>query len=346
VPGGYSVSVTGDGAEDGAVTDERGMPAEQRLYDAVTQWDSGTGFGSSDVIDAACQALVDGLDSPTLRELAGASPRDRWADVRELFDRTLDELGIPRAGTVPTGCAVAAGGGVVRRAGVDELRLAVVPVPDDAGGGFEVQVYVNGTEMTSAGAGLGMDPYDLIIGTNRLLAAPQPHSVPIARCDCGEYGCGSTDVLIVSDRDLVHWDWLKEVPMARGVSFAADRYAAEIERAGSDHSWETAERTAGRLVLTHLDRESLLSHGLVVSWVGNFYRDPSLFRVALLLDDGYQIFVDTPWRDRSPEELADDVCARLGRGPGKWRASWQPVKLSRPGRPAIARWSWRRERSR
>lgn len=137
----------------------------------------------------------------------------------------------------------------------------MVATPDDAGGGFQVEVYVNGTEMTSVGAGLGMDPYDVFIPTNRLLTTPEPHTVPIARCSCGVYGCGSTDVVIIGDGDMVHWDWLIEVPMARGVSFAADLYCAEVERVVGDRSWETAERTAGRLVLTHLDREALLSQG-------------------------------------------------------------------------------------
>ncbi|MEU4241720.1 hypothetical protein [Actinoplanes sp. NPDC026619] len=328
------------------MTDDRSLPAEQRLYDAVARWNPDTGNGMPDLIDAACQALVEDLDSPALRELAGASPRDRSADVGALADGALDELGIPRPGTVPPGYVVAAGGGVARRAVIDTLRLAVAPAPAEAGGGFQVEVYVNGTEMTSAGAGLGMDPYDLIVATDRLRATPQPHTVPIARCRCGVYGCGSTDVVIVSDGDLVHWDWLIEVPMARGVSFAADRYSAEVERVGADHSWETAERTAGRLVRTHLDREALQSHGLAVSWVANDYRDPRVFRVALKLHDDYQIFVDTPWRDRSPEELADEVRDVLGRHPAEWRASWHAIKPSLPGPPPIAPRSWKREQFR
>jgi hypothetical protein len=80
------------------------------------------------------------------------------------------------------------------------------------------------------------------------------------------YGCGSTDVTITRDGDLVHWDWLIEVPMTRGVSFAASPYDAEIERVAGDHSWQTAERTAGRLVLTQLDRGALRSHGRGRSW--------------------------------------------------------------------------------
>lgn len=332
--------------DDVAVTENDGASAEQRLYDAVARWVPDMGYGMSDVIDAACLALIDGLDSPTLRELAGASPRDSSWDVRELASRTLDELRIPLPGSVPAGHMVAVGGGVTRRSGIDVLRLAVVSASVDVGGGFQVEVYVNDAEMTSAGAGLGMDPYDVLIPTNRLVATPGPHTVPIARCGCGVYGCGSTDVTITGDGDLVHWDWLIEVPMNRGVSFSAVQYDAEVERVASDHRWETAERTAGRLVLTHVDHAALLAHGLAVTWVANDYRDPEQFRVALQLGDDYQIFLDTPWRDLSPEELADRVCEILARGPGKWRASWHAVKPTIPGPPIIARRSWRQEQFR
>jgi hypothetical protein len=262
-----------------------------------------------------------------------------------LQDAVADELAIPEPGTMPAGFAVAAGGGVVRRTEIDSLRLAVVPALADAGGGFQVQVYVNDAEMTSAGAGLGMDPYDLLIPVNRLLAAPEPHTVPIARCECGEYGCGSTDVTIARDGDLVHWAWSIEVPMSRGVSFAADQYDAEVARVAGDHSWETDERTASRLVRTHLDGEALKAHGLVVSWVANDHRDPELFRVALLSADDYQIFVNVPWGGRSPTELADEVCETLARGPGEWQATWYATRPTSVGPPAIARRSWWPEQS-
>ena len=62
-----------------------------------------------------------------------------------------------------------------------------------ADGAFQLLVYVSDVEMTSAGAGLGMDPYDVIIP--------------------------------------------------------------------ADHSWETPERTAGRLILTQIDRKHLLGYG-------------------------------------------------------------------------------------
>ncbi|MHB0914899.1 MAG: hypothetical protein ACYC4M_04345 [Thermoleophilia bacterium] len=47
----------------------------------------------SDLIDAATDALVEGLDTPSLRILAGLAEAD-GAEVKKMFDRSLDELNI------------------------------------------------------------------------------------------------------------------------------------------------------------------------------------------------------------------------------------------------------------
>jgi hypothetical protein len=294
------------------------------------------------VIDAACAALVGGLDSPALRELAGASAADPSSDVRELVARSLAELSIPEVGTVAVGHVAAAGGGTARTRYVDVLRLQVVPVPERAGD-FQVQVFVNGVEMTAAGAGLGMDPYDLLVPDNRLVAASEPRTVPIARCECGVYGCAATDVTISRDTDRVCWQWLVEVPMSRAACFAAVDYDAEVARVAADHSWETPDRTAGRLVLANADRQRLHGHGLKLSWVGNHHRDPGYFRTALQDGGDYQIFVDVPWLDRGPGELAGEVCAMLARHPHQWPATWHPIEPTLTGPPDIAGRSWQRE---
>ncbi|MBM7787428.1 hypothetical protein [Tenggerimyces flavus] len=60
--------------------------------------------------------------------------------------------------------------------------------------------------------------------------------------------------------------------------------------------------------------------------------------------DGYQIFVDTPWLGRGPEELARDVCTTLARPPGEWRASWHAIRPEIDTPPVIAGASWERYR--
>lgn len=72
--------------------------AQRAFADAAVFWrlgpEAGAGAATSDLIDAATQALVDGLDSPTLRQLAGESPRESWFVLNPMVERTLEELGI------------------------------------------------------------------------------------------------------------------------------------------------------------------------------------------------------------------------------------------------------------
>ena len=164
------------------VVDDADSSAEQRLHDAAKRWTANTRYGPADLIRAAGQALVDGLDSPALRELAGASANDSSHDVARLLAAAFEELRIPEPGTVPLGYAVGAGG------------------------------------------------------------------------------------------------------------------------------------------------------------------DPQVFTVALHVDDDYQVFVDTPWRGRSPEELAREVCHTLAQPPQTWRASWLAIQPRLTNRPGIAGRDWRRYR--
>lgn len=79
-------------------------------------------------------------------------------------------------------------------------RISFSVLPTDGGGSdFQVCVHVDGVELTSTAAGLGMDPRDLLVGGAGLGATPEPRTPSIARCTCGIYGCGSTDVTIMRE---------------------------------------------------------------------------------------------------------------------------------------------------
>lgn len=190
----------------------------------------------------------------------------------------------------------------------DVLRLEIAPEDMD---GFQVLVYVGDVEITSAGAGIGMDPYALLIPDNRLVATWELTTIPIARCECGELGCGRTDVTIVRNSDKIRWGWSHDRPMRREAVFDPEQYDREIARAASDFSWETPVRTAGRLVLTGVDRVALAEKGLRIDWVANDYRDPEVFRVCLRDRRDRQSFVDTLWQGRTPEALAQEVIATV-----------------------------------
>lgn len=322
---------------------ENETSAEQRLYDAASRWSDSPGFDTKDLIDGAVQALVDDLDSPSLRELAGASPSDRTDEIQSLLDATLDELNIPRPGGVDPWKRIMSGGRIFSRLPKESIRFEVASAGHDVSG-HQLLVFVDGVEMTSKGAGMGMDPFDVLIPRNRLVATQEPHRVPIARCECGEYGCGSTDVNIVRDGDVIHWDWLIDVPMRHGVTFNADQYDAEVARIGSDRTWERPQDTTARLVLVGADRDRLAKQGLRVCWAASDYRDPSQFVVSFMTTDNqFQVFLRVDRGGKSPDVVAADVLALLQKAPSRWPATFHSIQPKVTSRPTMAGWRWKRE---
>lgn len=93
-------------SEDGLMKRPR---IEDALVDAVALWEVSPASGAAEAIDTATEALVRGLDSPSLRELAGASPRESYWALRPLVQETLSELGISYPGPRDTDVQVAAG---------------------------------------------------------------------------------------------------------------------------------------------------------------------------------------------------------------------------------------------
>ncbi len=67
--------------------------ATARFCGAVDLWRL-SAANTGEVIDAAVACLVAGVDSPTLRELAGASPRDSQFELEPMIECTLQELGL------------------------------------------------------------------------------------------------------------------------------------------------------------------------------------------------------------------------------------------------------------
>lgn len=63
------------------------------LVDAVHIWRVTPG-SVGEVIDAATECLVVGVDSPLLRELAGVSPNGSPFALKQLIEDTMDELGL------------------------------------------------------------------------------------------------------------------------------------------------------------------------------------------------------------------------------------------------------------
>lgn len=329
--------------------DEVASP-EQRLYDAATRWAPDPHWGGPQaVIDAAVECLVAGLDSPHLRELAGASPSDRADEIEPLLDAALDELGIPRPGQMSPWRRLSSGGHAYSRSARDRARFEIRPIA--GGDGHELLVYLNDVEVTRQGAGLGMNPFAVLVPDNLLVATDQPRQVAIARCECGEVGCGSTIVTIVRDGDVVHWDAADLPALGGGATFRAEEYDAEVTRIAADHGWERPEDTAARLVLVGADRTHLAEHGLRLDWVARDFRDHDRLLVALFTgsedwesaDPAHQVFLRFPRAGLAPEEVAAAVLDVLRRHPAEWSATWHLVKPGVEAPPPMAGPAWTRE---
>lgn len=316
---------------------------EQRLYDAACRWSDAPGYDAKDLIAGAVQALVDGLDSPALAELAGASATDRSDEIQSLLTDSLDQLKIPGPACVDPWNRVMSGGRSFSRLPMESLRFEVVPAGEEVGG-HQLLIYVDGVEMTSRGAGMGMDPFDVLVPENRLQATPSSRRTPVARCNCGTYGCGVTDVDIVRDAEVVHWDWLHEVPMQHGITFKAQQYDAEVARIAADHTWERPQDTTARLVLEGADHLALAARGLGISWATADHRDSSLFVIALITtDDKFQVFVRVPREGKTSRAVADDLLDLLRRSPARWPATFHAIQPTMTSRPSMAGWLWKRE---
>jgi hypothetical protein len=73
--------------------------ARDAFLGALVIWTRNDHTHGQDVVDAACEALVEGLDSPALRDLAGLYPDTPHEILRLTAENAVTELGI----TLPVG---------------------------------------------------------------------------------------------------------------------------------------------------------------------------------------------------------------------------------------------------
>lgn len=162
---------------------------------------------------------------------------------------------------------------------------------------------------------MGMDPDELLIEPCPLGALSAPHIAVIGRCNCGVTGCGSVAVEICREGNLVTW---KSSDSHLLVSFIAEQYDTEIERALRDFSWETPDRTAARLIAKAIDRDILRSRGLEFEFASGRCREGRM-TVALRGRPGTgQVLVDLPWDGKSAEGIANEFRLLLITAPESW----------------------------
>jgi len=194
---------------------------------------------------------------------------------------------------------------------------------------LRVIVRIDGADVSRADGNGGPDPWHVLVPVNRFVATGEVTTATIACCPgCGP-ACFAVEARIRRDGDVVRWEW-----GGRTTVFDAAAYDAEVARAGAEYGWETAERRAGRLILTGL----ALPPGIV----GVRASTDRAGRLEVWLEepDEYQIFVALPWDEQRPDESAAEIRAVLAGPAGRWPARWHAVRAGQDGRPPYAGDSW------
>ncbi|HSN10952.1 MAG TPA: hypothetical protein VLS51_02445, partial [Propionibacteriaceae bacterium] len=210
-------------------------PAENDLYEAAALWWNRP-RDLPHLVDAACVALVEGLDGEALAELAGMSSVESVVTTRDVVARVFDELGLvwpPSEDSLPE---FRYG---LQRGPVSTLSLSVERADTEWFVAEPiVQITIDDENWTARAGRSGMHPDDLFRPVN-LLEAGAPRVVPISRSnECGLLGCGGVSIRVARDGDRVVWEWLDNGAFTHRHSFAADAYDAEVARAAADRSWD------------------------------------------------------------------------------------------------------------
>lgn len=200
------------------------------------------------------------------------------------------------------------------------ISFQVVPSPET--NDHEVKIFVDGRDFIAQHWPdmMGMDPDD-ILSYRKLSPRTDPHEATVVRCGCGVVGCGSASVRISFEGNQVLWDnWQgdKGEPPAETLAFDRNQYMRALEDAVQDHSWETPDRTAARILASMVDHDALTTNSLKYQWASGRVRDDAL-TISLRGPKGcHQILVHVPWNRQSPEEIALEAADLLKTDPNRW----------------------------
>lgn len=221
--------------------------------------------------------------------------------------------------------------------GFAEFRIAIRPSPET--NDHEVCLLADGESLVgqfSSGL-MGLDPTQLLVEPCLLRADKLPHLAVIGRCSCGEVGCGSLEVQIRRESDVVVWS---AADTSRSARFHADQYDAEIERALQDRTWETPERMAARLISEAVDRAALAKKGFEFEWASGRCKGGTMTVSFELTPGPYQILVELPWNGQDVQSIVDEFKVILGNPPESWPSvRWHP-KTRGLGPPPISGSGW------
>lgn len=214
------------------------------------------------------------------------------------------------------------------------FRIEIRPSPNT--NDHEVRFFGDGEDLIAHywNDMIGLDPDDILVRPCPVQSAAEAHRATVARCNCGVKGCGSIEVDVARSQGNVEWTWGSPISPEK-LTFLANSYDEEVERALTDTSWETPDRTAARLLAGMVDRQRLSLHGLSFCWASGRLRKGT-FSVSLTLEPGpYQLLVHLPWNAESPERIARKCAELLAQQPTIWaQVEWFPQQ-SELGPPLV-----------
>jgi hypothetical protein len=190
------------------------------------------------------------------------------------------------------------------------LRIEIVSSPET--NDHVVRLLVDGVDIVAGLGGIGLDPFDFFFPEPALAATADPTSRTVGRCTCGVPGCGDIDIVVHRDGPCIVWS-VTHVPNPAGDHrFDAVAHDAELERARLDHSWETPERTAARLVREGLGpvRARLEQLGLRFDWASGRV-EAGKHTVSLTRQETHQQLLVHVDASGSPEVIAAAMLDRL-----------------------------------
>jgi hypothetical protein len=286
---------------------------EERFVDSIGRMAGQRGeIWSRGVIAAAETALVEGLDTPALRILAG-QPSDEEDATRLLLEAAFAELSL-RNPQRSAGMMSRTGPRMLAR---DSIGFRIVP-SDAAYGGHEVRILVNDTAVIPEDLA-GMDPQRLFLPTNSLVAGSSPQTVWIARSRT-EVDDVSAYVKISRDGDVVRWSW-GELRLcgeyADGFVFPAAEYDREVARIDAERSWESPLDTITRALFERVDHAGLERRGIALRWVTPSRRVAQGVNVSLSsLTDGaghhsFWADLDFAWDGREVDAVIESIVTEL-----------------------------------
>ena len=184
-----------------------------------------------------------------------------------------------------------------------------------------------------AGRMAGFDPGDIFGDDRPLLPDRVGRRVAVVRCTCGEAGCGvAAPEIRMSSEGVVSWTDFRtytgvfigpttEYELGGGRSleypnmyFDAGAYAAEVERATRDRTWETPRRVTARLV--HQAMSAIVPFRWQLGWVSPAWQSDGF---TISLTDRFagrgQVLLHLSSPESDPEAAASDIIAQLSATP-------------------------------